>query len=116
MKFEINKNIWQIITLEPSEFYKERKRMAEEDRNVFQKNGAILGTTDVAFHIIYLNKQQHKDELRKTLIHELGHCWLWSNGASYTEYCEDALCDTISSSYYFIHDIVEKYFDTIKKE
>lgn len=114
MKFKINNKQWEIIELEREYFYETRKSLAEEDRNVFQEHGTIFGTTDLAYHKIYLNKGQTQDELKSTLIHELTHTWLWSNGASYTSYEEEALCDTVSASYDTIHKIVEDYFKGAK--
>lgn len=112
MKFEINKCVWKIVELEKDNFYKTRKKIIEEEEEAIADEKYIFGFCCYSNHKIYLNKNQCNDEKKRTLIHELIHCWLWSYGASYTSYGEEALCDTVASSYGFIHEIVEKYFKT----
>lgn len=111
MKFTINNSEWEIIELNKEEFLKTKKKLDEEMIEKSEENSFVLGFCDNVHHKIYLNKYICKDELKRTLIHELGHCWLWSYGASYNGYSEDALCDTLSSSFEFISDILKKYFD-----
>lgn len=109
MRFIINDMEWEIKGLYFDDFYNQRKNSQLKDRTEFDEHGMIFGYTELAQHKIYLNLEQCHDELIKTLIHELGHCWLWSYGASYTSYSEDALCDTISASFDFINEIVDRW-------
>ena len=111
MKFKMNNKIWEILQLPREEFYQVREEISIEDRKEFPKTTCLFGFADLMKHKIYLNDSLCKDELRTTLIHELVHSYLWSYGCSYTEYTEDAVCDTVSASFYIIHKIVEDYFD-----
>lgn len=111
MDFILNNISWSIIELENKRFLELRKELGEEQNCPVEPNSFVYGFCDYASHRIFLNSYQCISEKKRTLIHELVHCWLWSHGASYTSYCEDALCDTVSSSHEFIHEIVSKYFN-----
>ena len=99
MKLKINNKEWEIIELENDEFHKTRDSYNSEEHSQINDDNFIFGFCLYSHHKIYLNKNQCYEELKSTLIHELIHAWLWSCGASYIEYTEDSLCDTVAASY-----------------
>lgn len=108
MQFKINNKTWEIKELDNKAFIELIEKLKEEQS--LQYEGLVLGFCDYASHSIYLNNYQCEEEKKATLTHELIHCWLWSHGASYMSYSEDAVCDTVSASYDFIHKIINDYF------
>lgn len=110
MEFTINKLKWEIKELSNEEIHDLRIELGLKQYEEINEHVFNLGFTDNTQQKIYLNSTLNKQQLKNTLIHELVHAWLWSVGASYTQYCEDALCDTVSASYEFIHETVEEYF------
>lgn len=109
-KFKINNKHWEIIELENEDFIATRNDYKLEEHSKPDDGNFVFGFCVYRYHKIYLNKAQCIDEKKSTLIHELTHAWLWTCGASYTQYEEEAVCDTISASYDTIHSIIEEYF------
>lgn len=111
MKFEMNSRNWIIREVEQKKFW--------EDDNAVQKenDGNFLGRTLFAKQEIWLDRNISNEQKRKTLYHELLHCY---KGMYITfndlPVDEEMLCDISANSHDIIHNIVEKYFDTIKKE
>lgn len=110
MKFIINNTNWEIIELDNVTFHETRVKKFKEQREKVKETEFILGFCDFSQHQIYLNKYLCKEEKRRTLIHELVHCFLWVNGASYTSYVEDAVCDTVAAIFDFVDCILKAYF------
>lgn len=110
MKFEINNSKWEIIQLENKKFYDIRRKLKEQEEQAIEDENFVFGFTCYSNHKIYLNKNQCNEELKRTLIHELTHCWLWSYGASYSSYSEEAVCETLSASYMFMNETIKNYF------
>jgi Zn-dependent peptidase ImmA (M78 family) len=111
MKFKINNKAWEIIEIDNDKFYETREIYLKQEHSEVRDENFVFGFCLYSHHKIYLNKNQCKEELKATLIHELIHAWLWSHGASYSSYCEDALCDTVSATNEFINKIVKDYFE-----
>lgn len=112
MEFEVNNQKWNLYVLPKTEFENISKERHEAMNGKIEENNYILGFCDNCKHEIFINSYQCKDEMIRTVTHEFIHCWLWANGASYTSYIEDALCDTVSSSYDWLHTVVEKFKET----
>ena len=110
MEFYANGLKWEIIKEDNDRFHEIRREKGREQNEQIKDDLFCYGFTNPVEQKIYLNGILCEQQLRQTLIHELVHCWLWSIGASYTTYCEDAVCDTVSASYEFIHRVVEEYF------
>ncbi len=110
MRFKINNLEWEIEEYENKEFHEIRRELGRQQNEEIREDMFCYGFTNPCEQKIYLNKILCKEQKRQTLIHELGHCWLWSMGSSYTSYSEDALCDTISASHEFIKGVIDKYF------
>ena len=74
------------------------------------------GTTQYNCNIIFIN--QETPNKRKTLIHELTHCFMYEFGHNEFDEkkptCED-VCEISAASHDMIHQIVEEYFKKVKK-
>ena len=83
------------------------KNIEEEPSNC----GRYFGVTFHDTQKIYLDRDLPKDRKRKTLIHELTHCYI---GCFITHesktYDEEMVADIVSNSYSIISKIVEDYF------
>lgn len=112
MNFEMNGCAWCIKEVAQEEIKQEMESRYE--RNIEGepcKDGRYFGTTYHDSQIIYLDKELPLDRKKKTLLHELTHCYI-GNYITHMEknYCEEDVCDIVSNSYNIIHEIVEKYF------
>ena len=105
MKFQMNNNEWEIKEI-TKQYLVDRYNSEHE-----QKCYYAFGLTDYAQHIIYLNEEMCKEQKKKTLKHELMHCYLWEYGVcDFNEFSEEDLCNFSASSHDIIHKIVEEYF------
>lgn len=109
-EFEINNLNWKIIKLPNEELQELRKKIGEEQNTKYNEDSWYYGFCDCAHHTIYISDYVCLEEQRRTLIHELTHAWLWSHGASYAQYCEDAVCDIVASIYCFVNQMLTKYY------
>ena len=109
-EFEINNLKWKIIKIPNEELQNLRRKIGEEQNAKYDEESWYYGFCDCAHQIIYINEYLCIEQQLRALIHELTHAWLWSNGASYTQYCEDAVCDIVASIYCFISQIFTKYY------
>jgi len=101
MEFEINKERWAIIEIDND---KMNEIEGNEDRNVF-----IHGTTRYNENAIYIN--EGTPSKRRTLIHELTHCFMYMYGHNQErKYSNEEICEISASSHDIIHKIVEDYF------
>lgn len=103
MKFKINEDEWEI------------KEISNAEMNILEssdlKDTFIHGTTQYSENIIYINKETPNK--RKTLIHELIHCYMYEYGHNQFEdkkFNNEDVCEICSSSHNIIHKIVEDYF------
>lgn len=104
MKFKINGMDWQIK--EVSQEY--LKRVVEDKEN----DGEYYGLCRFKTQTIYLFEDLPFQQKRKTLMHELTHCYIGSH-ITFTflnNATEDVWCDIVANSHDIIHDIVEAYF------
>lgn len=112
MKFKMNNMNWTIKELSQNEIKViVNKRRANEDENINSTDTRYYGITYHDDLIIYLDKDLPKDRKKKTLLHELGHCYI---GCYITHqektYDEEMVVDIISNSHNMIHKIVKDYF------
>ena len=111
LKIKILGQVWAIFE-EPSYVVQDRYKALCTEQNIpWDENSYILGFTDKTRREIYLNGQPCLEEKRKTLKHELTHCFLWVTGGNYNEYSEEAVCDIVAACSEFIEDTIEFYFD-----
>lgn len=106
MNFEMNNNVWKIKRI--SKQYLVDRYNSEHDEKCYY----AFGLTDYAQHIIYLNEEMCYEQQKKTLLHELMHCYLWEYGiCDFTQFNEEDLCNFSASSHYIIHNIMKRYFE-----
>lgn len=117
MKFEINSCVWIIKEVTQEDIKKEMEtRYNRHIEGEPCNEGRYFGTTYHDMQIIYLDKELPIDRKKKTLLHELTHCYIGSYITHMDKtYCEEDICDIVSNSYDIINKIVEKYFKTYCK-
>src|SRR5574344_828683 len=103
MKFKINDDEWTINEISNAEM----NSICESDN----KETFTHGYTQYSDLTISINKDSHSK--RKTLIHELTHCWLYEYGHNQwsKEFNYEDVCEIVSASNNFINKIVEDYFN-----
>lgn len=75
------------------------------------KNGVYQGSTHHTKGIIYIDKNLPHEIKRKTLIHELAHCYIREYITHEDKtYSEEMVSDILANSHDIIHKIVEDYF------
>ena len=79
MKFKMNDIEFEIIEMEQTDY--KQSRIAENERDGCKaeetETGVYLGATHHKTCKIYLDKSQPKDRKRRTLLHELMHCYIY---------------------------------------
>ena len=105
MDFFMNNRKWEIKEISQKELHD----LYGEEYNEFDSK--YFGVTCPENQIIYLWKDINLSQKRKTLIHELTHCYLFSY-ISFNDinFSVDDFCDINGNSHDIIHKIVEDYF------
>lgn len=103
MKFKINDREWEIKEI-PQDMFEPTSDPAEQ--------GVCYGLCAYNEQIIYLWKDLHKEQKRRTLMHELLHCYIgcYISFEDIGNYPEDVMCNICANSHDIIHKIVEDYF------
>lgn len=102
MKFNMNDTIWEI------------KEISNAEMNILcgsdLKETFTHGTTLYSELVIYLN--ENAPDKRKTLYHELTHCFMYMYGHNQhqKEFDNEDVCEINACSHDIIHKIVEHYF------
>lgn len=112
MKFIINGCEWRIEESSQEEMKEELNRRYKRGIDEEPSNtGRYFGLTFEDSQIILLDEELPKDRKRKTLLHELTHCYInmYMTHMDKT-YCEEDVCDIVSNSYDVITELMEKYF------
>jgi len=113
MTFKINNCEWIIKELSQEQMKAElQKRYAREIEEEPSHSGRYLGLTFEDTQTIMLDEELPNDRKRKTLLHELTHCYInmYITHENKT-YCEEDICNIVANSYYIITEIVNKYFE-----
>ena len=107
MNFVMNTNIWEIKELSQKEICKEKE--VEYDPSV----GDYFGVTFFKKQLIVLDKDLSITQKRKTLRHELFHCYIGSyiSFEDINNWNEDQICDLVANSYDIIEEIINNYFN-----
>ena len=104
MEFEINGKKWKIL-----------EKSQEELCEAFNEeitNDKYFGMTIPEKQEIYLWKEVVIEQKKKTLYHELMHCYLYSYiSFNNINFSIDDFCDISANSHDIIHRIVEEYFN-----
>lgn len=101
-EFKIKNHIWKVEI-------KEEQYLLEEYHKKQPDAYACLGLTFYKEHKIWVAKELCEDEKRRTLKHELTHCYIWENGFYNVDFNnEELICDFVSGIYDFINETLEK--------
>ena len=119
MKFKMN-DITYVIKEVSQKEYKELRVIEDEEDGVEisdVKNGIYQGSTHHTKGIVYIDKNLPHEIKRKTLIHELTHCYI-REYITHEEknYSEEMVADISANSHDIIRKIVEDYFKGDDKE
>lgn len=114
MKFKIN-DITYVIKEVSQKEYKELRVKEDEEEGVEisdVKNGIYQGSTHHTKGIVYIDKNLPHEIKRKTLIHELTHCYI-REYITHEEktYSEEMVADIVANSFNNIYQIAKKYFN-----
>ena len=119
MKFRMNNIEFEIKEVSQKEYREYRKAedamtCDEEDSNT---KGTYFGATHCYQDIIFLDKALPLDRKRKTLMHELTHCYI-AECVTHQEkqFNEEDVADISANAHDIIHKIVEDYFKPIIME
>lgn len=117
MTFKMNGIEFQIIEVSQNEYKEIRLKEDENDGVELSKvkEGVYLGSTHHKTCTIYLDINQPEDRKRRTLLHELMHCYICEYiGHSEMQFSEEDIADISANSHDIIHEIVESYFNRPK--
>lgn len=113
MEFEINETNWKIFEASQKEIKQinnSRAGSGEKD-DVESLKDRYYGITFIDLCKIYIDEDLPKDRKRKTLIHELTHCYISSYITHQDKsYDEEMVADIVANSHDIIKEIVDKYF------
>lgn len=75
-------------------------------------NGTVrLGITDRNTHTIYIHSNLQGDLLKKVLLHELTHAWLFSYGYDLSVEVEEMLCGFVDTFLFDLSDALDKLLE-----
>lgn len=107
MKFKMNNRDWKIIEVPQSQFW-------EDDGELDKMNNHdhYFGRTKFTLNEIWIDEDLPTDLKKKTLYHELMHCYKSCFICFYelNNQDEDFWCELSANSHDIIHKIVEDYF------
>lgn len=105
MKFKMNNHEWQLLEISKEEI----KKIYEEETK--EETLMVYGLTKFDNHKIYINKELCFDMKRKTIMHELMHCYKEEYiSLEFDDIDEEMLCNISANSHDIIHKIVKDYF------
>ena len=114
MKFTMNNVEFTIKEVSQEEYKK--YRIEEDKKNQVEitndiNTGVFFGASHLYVNVIFLDKALPFDRKRKTLVHELTHCYI-AEYITHQEknYDEEMVADISANSHDIIHKIVEDYF------
>lgn len=115
MEFELGNMKWKIIEKSQEEIKTEiNKREANEEENTKSIARRYFGLTYHDDLVVYLDKDLPIERKRRTLLHELAHCYIGTYVTHQDKnYDEEMVADIVSNSFDIINEITNRYF---KKE
>ena len=113
MNFEMNGIWYEIIEIDQIE-YKKLRAKQDEEKGIEKKenvDGIYYGASHYDICKIYLDKDLDEQRKRKTLMHELAHCYI-NEYITHVDYqlTQEEACDLVANSHDIIGNIVEDYF------
>ena len=113
MNFEINGRKWRIVEVAQRVFWED-----DDELDKMNSREHYFGRTKYDRQEIWLDKDLPVDAKRKTLYHELMHCYKSIFICLYDldNQNEDFWCDLSANSHDLIHAVVEKYMERYKEE
>lgn len=101
-KFTMNGIVYTIKEVEQKEFW---------EHTVDEQDGYYYGQSHFQTNEVWIDKNLTVERKRKTLLHELMHCYIREYLTTRDiEPTEEVMCDISANSHYIIHNIVEDYF------
>lgn len=110
MKFKINDREWIIKEVSQEEFWRDEgleEKIGTPEYNTTYHFGRCLYKTQE----IWIWKDISKEQKRKTLYHELMHCYIYCYLCDGIQFDEEGLCNISAKSHDMIHKIVEKFLE-----
>lgn len=107
MKFKMNDLEWTI-----------KNASADEVKAVFNdknEDSYYYGSTTLSKQEILINNEVSKEKQIETLYHELMHCYIFCYLCDGLQFDEEGICNISAKSHNIIHEIVERYFNKVKK-
>ena len=115
MKFKINNREWYIEEVDIKTIREEYNKDLSDNSKV-NEDYVFYGLTTLSKQRVLLNKDIHIERKKKTLYHELMHCYLFTYVSfNNIDFCIDDFCDISANSHDIIHKIVEDYFKEDKQ-
>jgi len=107
-EFKMNDRVWHIVEVSQKDFW-----IDDDELDKMNSREYHFGRTKFDKNEIWLWQDISQEQKRKTLYHELLHCYRGMYVTFNDINCdEDFWCDLSANSHDMIHDIVERYFDT----
>ena len=118
MKFKMNDIIYEIREMSQKDYKEYRK--AEDIKTVCGEidytKGMYFGATHNYQNIIFLDKDLPPDRKRRTLLHELTHCYIAEFITHQDKtFDEEDVADICANCHDVIHYICEEYFEKNSK-
>jgi hypothetical protein len=85
-------------------------QMYEESNEVYDGKGNYFGKFLPYKQEVWLDEKISGEQARKSLLHELTHCYIWSYMTILEQLNEEDVCYISSNSHDIIHEIVNNYF------
>lgn len=112
MEFKMNGETWTIKEVEQEEFWKDDNELDKMNSKEY-----YFGRCKFATQEIWLWANMADDIKKKTLYHELMHCYrgCYITLNDFKNCDEDFVCDLTANSHDIIHKIVEDYMGKLTK-
>lgn len=108
MKFKMNELNWVIKEIDQSDFL---------SYNEDNENEYTFGETHFPTQEILICKELNEEQKKRTLLHELMHCYIGCYIATELENVDqEFICEVSANSHDIIHRIAEEYFQKTKEK